>query len=55
MLTRMTAILLALAVAGGTAAAGDHGKIKWGTGYAKALAEAKETGKPIVIYFFGEG
>jgi hypothetical protein len=55
MAIRMTTILAALALAGGTAAAGGGGKIKWVNKYSRALAEAKETGKPIVIFFSGEG
>ncbi len=43
-----TAVLAALAISCGT---GDHGKIQWGADHAKALAEARESGKPIVIFF----
>lgn len=55
MAIRMTALLAALAFASGTAAAGGGGKIKWLNKYSQAVAEAKETGKPIVIFFSGEG
>jgi len=48
---RMMAALAALAVAGGTALSGDGGKISWGKDHAKALAEAKESGKPLLIFF----
>jgi hypothetical protein len=51
MRTGMTATLAALALACGSASAGDHGKIQWGSSHDKALAEAKESGKAIVIYF----
>ena len=43
-------VLAALAVS-----AGEGGKIRWGTDHDKALAEAKESGKPVVVYFTGEG
>ena len=55
MRTRTAALLVALAVAGGTAEAGGGGKIKWGSSHGRALAEAKESGKPVVIYFYGDG
>lgn len=45
MAIRMTAALVALVLAG------DGGKIQWGKDHARALAEAKESGKPVVIFF----
>jgi len=43
-------LLVALCCAAGTAWAGG-GKLKWETDYKKGLAEAKSSGKPILIYF----
>jgi hypothetical protein len=41
----------------GVALAGGGGKIKWEDGrkHDVLLAEAKATGKPLVLYFTGEG
>ena len=54
-----TGILAGLAVAlmAGAAAAGGGGKIKWDDGkkHDALLAEAKATGRPVVLYFTGEG
>jgi len=48
---------LALAVMAATALAGGGGRIKWEDGrkHDALLAEAKSTGKPVVLYFTGEG
>ena len=48
---------LALALMTGAALAGGGGKIKWEDGrkHDTLLAEAKATGKPVVLYFTGEG
>ena len=43
-------LLVSLSLAAGTAWAGG-GKIKWETDYKKGLAEARNSGKPILIYF----
>ena len=47
----------ALAMMAGLAVAGGGGKIKWEDGrkHDALLAEAKATGKPVVLYFTGEG
>jgi hypothetical protein len=54
-----TSVLAGLAVAmmAGAAIAGGGGKIKWDEGkkHDALLAEAKATGKPVVLYFTGEG
>lgn len=51
-LTGLAVILMA-----GSALAGGGGKIKWEDGrkHDALLAEAKATGKPLVLYFTGEG
>ena len=53
------AMLMGLAVLcmAGAALAGGGGKIKWEDGrkHDALLAEAKATGKPVVLYFTGEG
>ena len=48
---------LAVAMMAGVALAGGGGKIKWEDGrkHDALLAEAKSTGKPVVLYFTGEG
>lgn len=48
---------LALALMAGAALAGGGGKIKFEDGrkHDAVLAEAKATGKPVMIYFTGEG
>jgi len=48
---------LVLAMMAGAALAGGGGKIKWEDGrkHDALLAEAKATGKPVVLYFTGEG
>jgi len=48
---------LALALMAGIALAGGGGKIKWEDGrrHDALLAEAKTAGKPVVLYFTGEG
>jgi len=56
----MRTILLSVAALGlmaGVALAGGGGKIKWEDGrkHDALLAEAKTTGKPVVLYFTGEG
>jgi hypothetical protein len=56
----MKRILLAgaaLALMAGVTLAGGGGKIKWEDGrkHDALLAEAKATGKPVVLYFTGEG
>jgi hypothetical protein len=50
----IAASTLALIVA--SAAFADHGKIKWRPGkeHDAALAEAKSSGVPVLIYFTGE-
>ena len=47
----------ALAMMAGVALAGGGGKIKWEEGrkHDALLAEARSTGKPLVLYFTGEG
>jgi len=47
----------ALAMMAGLAVAGGGGKIKWEEGrkHDALLAEANSTGKPVVLYFTGEG
>jgi len=47
----------ALALMAGVALAGGGGKIKWEDGrkHDALLAEAKATGKPVLLYFTGEG
>jgi hypothetical protein len=47
----------ALALMAGVTLAGGGGKIKWEDGrkHDALLAEAKATGKPVVLYFTGEG
>jgi len=47
----------AVALMAGAALAGGGGKIKWEDGrkHDALLAEAKQTGKPVVLYFTGEG
>lgn len=47
---RISAGFVALLLVAGTALAGG-GKIQWGTDHDKALAEAKTTGKPIMMFF----
>jgi hypothetical protein len=49
--------LLSAALMAGVALAGGGGKIKWEDGrkHDALLAEAKATGKPLVLYFTGEG
>jgi hypothetical protein len=49
--------LLAVAGMAGAALAGGGGKIKFEDGrkHDAVLAEAKATGKPVMIYFTGEG
>ena len=49
--------VLAVMVLSATAFAGGGGKIKWEDGkkHDALLAEAKATGKPVVLYFTGEG
>ena len=46
-----------MAAVAGAALAGGGGKIKWEDGrkHDALLAEAKATGKPLVLYFTGEG
>ena len=53
--TTMTVLVLALMA--GVALAGGGGKIKWEDGrkHDALLAEAKATGRPVVLYFTGEG
>jgi len=48
---------LAVALMAGIAFAGGGGKIKWEDGrkHDALLAEANATGKPLVLYFTGEG
>jgi len=48
---------LAVALMAGVALAGGGGKIKWEDGrkHDALLAEARATGKPLVLYFTGEG
>ena len=48
---------LALALMAGAAFAGGGGKIKFEDGrkHDAVLAEARATGKPVMIYFTGEG
>lgn len=48
---------LAAALMAGTVLAGGGGKIKFEDGrkHDAVLAEAKATGKPVMIYFTGEG
>ena len=48
---------LAVALMAGAALAGGGGKIKWEDGrkHDALLAEARSTGKPLVLYFTGEG
>lgn len=48
MTIRTAALVAALAFAG------DGGKIQWGTNHARALAEARESGKPLMIFFTAE-
>jgi len=47
----------ALALMAGVALAGGGGKIKWEDGrkHDALLAEAKASGKPVLLYFTGEG
>jgi hypothetical protein len=47
----------ALALMAGVALAGGGGKIKWEDGrkHDALLAEARSSGKPLVLYFTGEG
>lgn len=47
-----TTIVLTLAIALAAPAHGDG--IAWEKDYASALAKAKETGKPLLVYFTGE-
>ena len=51
----MTGLVFALMA--GVALAGGGGKIKWEDGrkHDALLAEAKTTGKPVMLYFTGEG
>ncbi len=56
----MRTILLsvaALALMAGMALAGGGGKIKWEDGrkHDALLAEARSSGRPLVLYFTGEG
>ncbi len=51
MRVRTAASLAVLLLAGGSAVAEEGGKIKWGFDHDKALAEAKVSGKPILMYF----
>lgn len=53
--TMMSALAIVLMM--GTALAGGGGKIKWEDGrkHDALLAEARATGKPLVLYFTGEG
>jgi hypothetical protein len=48
---------LAVLLMAGAALAGGGGKIKWEDGrkHDALLAEAKQTGKPVMLYFTGEG
>ena len=50
MILRHALLTAALLCATGTAWAGG-GKIKWETDYKKGLADARNSGKPILIYF----
>jgi hypothetical protein len=57
MMKRIAMSLLSLALMAGLALAGGGGKIKWEDGrkHDALLAEAKATGRPLVLYFTGEG
>jgi thiol-disulfide isomerase/thioredoxin len=44
----------AMALVAALAIAGDGGKIQWGTNHARALAEARESGRPLMIFFTAE-
>jgi len=48
---------LAVVMTAGVALAGGGGKIKWEEGrkHDALLAEARSSGKPLVLYFTGEG
>ena len=50
MRTRPAVLLSALILAGGTAWAGG-GKIKWETDFKKGSTEARNSGRPIMLYF----
>jgi hypothetical protein len=54
---KMLMTAAALALMAGAALAGGGGKIKWEDGrkHDALLAEANATGKPVVLYFTGEG
>jgi hypothetical protein len=54
---KLTMSGLALALMAGAAFAGGGGKIKFEDGrkHDALLAEARATGKPVMIYFTGEG
>jgi hypothetical protein len=56
-MTRIFLSGLALALMAGVALAGGGGKIKWEDGrkHDALLAEARSSGKPLVLYFTGEG
>ena len=50
---RVTAMLFGLTLAAGFAAADEGGKIQWRDGkqYDASLAEAKQNGMPLLLYF----
>ena len=54
---KMLLTAAAVALMAGAALAGGGGKIKWEDGrkHDALLAEARSTGKPLVLYFTGEG
>ena len=57
MRTKSLLAAAALLLSGGLAFAGGGGKIKWEDGrkHDALLAEAKASGRPVVLYFTGEG
>ena len=55
---RTMAVVLAAAMVAlfsGVALAGGGGKLKLVNGYDQAMKEAKKQGKPVMLYFTGEG
>lgn len=54
-MAKVVAVSVLVLLAMGTAMAGDGGKVPWKKDVPGALAEAKQSGKPMMLYFTSEG